>query len=190
MPQDWVAFVARHRIHATTFIVVSLVVWKFVSFARQPSAAGDHGVHHLGVGMVLVACGLSLRTWAAGTLRKHRGLTTTGPYSMIRNPLYVGTFMMVGGFAILADASGVVWLAAGTCFAMCMCAVLHEERTLLKRFGATWRRYTNSTPRFLPRRLLAKNSTWTLQEWVRNREYKAVLATMAGLSAIIAWDAL
>jgi protein-S-isoprenylcysteine O-methyltransferase Ste14 len=117
-----------------------------------------------------VAAGLSIRTWAAGTLRKHVGLTTTGPYSIIRNPLYVGTFMMVAGFAVFADASAVVWVASGACFLMCICAVLHEERTLSAHFGETWQQYTNMTPRFVPRRLVAQSSTWTLREWLRNRE--------------------
>jgi protein-S-isoprenylcysteine O-methyltransferase Ste14 len=189
MTQGWIAFVARQRIHATTIIVVLLLVWRFVS--AGPSTEGArHESYQLGFGLILVACGLAIRTWAAGTLRKNRGLTTTGPYSIIRNPLYAGTFMMVGGFALLANASTIVWVAAAACLAMCVCAVLHEEHTLSSHFGDTWRRYTRTTPRFVPRRLTPRNSTWTLQEWVRNREYQTVLATMAGLSAIIAWDAL
>lgn len=189
MAQDWIAFVARQRIHATTIIVVMLLIWKFVSLGPSTEGA-HHGSYQLGFGLVLVVCGLSLRTWAAGTLRKNRGLTTSGPYSIIRNPLYVGTFMMVGGFALLANASAIVWVAAATCFAMCVCAVLHEEHTLSNHFGAAWHRYTRTTPRFVPRRIMPRDSTWTLHEWVRNREYQAVLATMAGLSAIIVWDAL
>lgn len=186
--QDWVAFVAKHRIRATTIIVLLLLVWKFVSVG-PPDAVADRHSRYLGIGLILVACGLSLRTWAAGTLRKHQGLTTTGPYSIIRNPLYVGTFMMVGGFAILANASAIVWMASGACLAMCICAVLHEERTLSDHFGATWRQYALATPRFIPRRLVARDSAWTLREWIRNREYQAVLATLAGLSAIVVWDA-
>ncbi|WP_428305702.1 methyltransferase family protein [Lacipirellula sp.] len=188
MAQDWIAFVARHRIRATTIIVILLIVWKFASPA-VPRESARHESQHLGIGLLLVVCGLALRTWSAGTLRKHQGLTTTGPYSIIRNPLYVGTFMMVGGFALLANASAVVWGAAGACLAMCICAVLHEERILSTHFGNAWLHYTRATPRFVPRRLMPRNSTWTLQEWVRNREYQAVLATMAGLSAIIVWDA-
>lgn len=189
MAQDWIAFVARQRIHATTIIVVLLLIWKYVSLG--PSTEDAHlQSYQLGFGLILVASGLALRTWAAGTLRKHRGLTTTGPYSIIRNPLYVGTFMMVGGFALLANASTIVWVSAVACFAMCVCAVLHEERTLSNHFGVAWHQYTHTTPRFVPRRLTPRNSTWSLQEWVRNREYQAVLATITGLIAIIVWDVL
>ncbi|BBO32823.1 methyltransferase family protein [Lacipirellula parvula] len=186
--QDWVALIAKHRIHFTTMIVLSLLAWKFIAMQQNDDAA-SHSPLHIGIGLILVGCGLSLRTWAAGTLRKHVGLTTTGPYSIIRNPLYVGTFMMVAGFAAIADASAIVWLASVACLAMCVCAVLHEERKLSDHFGADWRQYTLATPRFVPRRLAPQNSTWTLREWIRNREYQAVLATMAGLSALAALEA-
>ena len=189
MTQDWISFVAKYRIRATTTIVLALLAWTFFA-AEQDRKAFGFGSYHLVIGLIPVACGWSLRTWAAGTLRKHVGLTTTGPYSIIRNPLYLGTFMMVVGFAILADASPLVWLASGACLAMCICAVHHEERILSSQYGSNWQHYAQHTPRFIPRRLLAPSSAWTLEEWIRNREYQAVLATMAGLIALVAWDTL
>lgn len=189
MTQDWISFVAKYRIRATTAIVLMLLGWTFFVTEQDSNSLG-FGSYHLVIGLFLVACGLSLRTWAAGTLRKHVGLTTTGPYSIIRNPLYLGTFMMVAGFAILADASPVVWLASGACLAMCICAVHYEERILSNHFGRSWQDYAQATPRFIPRSLLAKSSTWTFEEWLRNREYQAVLATIAGLAAIVTWDTL
>src|SRR5262245_55982943 len=52
-------------------------------------------------GLGLVLGGLALRSWAAGTLHKRRILTTTGPYGLVRHPLYVGSFMMMIGFCLL-----------------------------------------------------------------------------------------
>ena len=65
----------------------------------------------LGTGMALA--GLAIRSWAAGTLHKMKELTRSGPYAMVRNPLYVGSFFMMFGFcALIADAH-TIWIIAG-----------------------------------------------------------------------------
>ena len=42
--------------------------------------------------------GLAMRAWAAGYLRKHEALATSGPYAFTRNPLYFGSVILAAGF--------------------------------------------------------------------------------------------
>src|SRR6266700_3810098 len=60
---------------------------------------------------VIVATGEMLRIWAAGHLQKERILTTGGPYRFIRNPLYLGSFLIGIGFCLLADSIW-IWMMA------------------------------------------------------------------------------
>ena len=53
-------------------------------------------------GAVLTLLGEWLRLWAAGHLRKNKQLTTTGPYSYVKNPLYIGTLLITLGYSAMA----------------------------------------------------------------------------------------
>ena len=72
----------------------------------------------VGVGVLFIAVGEFLRIWAVGyagastrarTLGAARDLVTTGPYSYVRNPLYLGNFLLSLGVCFVAN---VYWLVA------------------------------------------------------------------------------
>jgi len=52
------------------------------------------------------AIGLWVRARAAGHLHKQEILTVTGPYAFTRNPLYLGSFILMIGAAIAAIPGG------------------------------------------------------------------------------------
>ena len=53
MAEDWIAYIAKHRIHATTLIVVLLIAWRAIVGA-QHSDALSVGLHHSFIGLALV----------------------------------------------------------------------------------------------------------------------------------------
>ena len=53
-------------------------------------------------GAIVVVPGLVLRGLAAGHVQKDRELTVSGPYAYTRNPLYLGSLIIAGGFALAA----------------------------------------------------------------------------------------
>jgi protein-S-isoprenylcysteine O-methyltransferase Ste14 len=201
--RDWawlLNLVARKRALLTSLLALLLIghAWWTGIRPRDPFDVSDPWAI---VGLWLVLFGVGLRVWAAGTLHKATTLTTTGPYSLVRHPLYVGSYLMMLGFcALLAD--WVTLLAVlGPLSIIYMLRLRREERTLSQRFGEAWRRYAQTTPRFLPRAWRATAprgeaetgggpfSHWRLSLWRRNHEYRASSAALLGLVMLKLWHA-
>ena len=123
----------------------------WLAMERSPSPAT------LALAVALVAAGAALRAW--GTIhnryaqgRGRKTLATSGPYSWLRNPLYVANaLVLIGAF----EASGHrAWLpAAGLWLAgIYTLTVHHEERRLAERYGSAYADYCRRVNRWLPRR--------------------------------------
>jgi protein-S-isoprenylcysteine O-methyltransferase Ste14 len=144
-------------------------------------------------GGIVAALGLLIRAAAAGHLRKDEQLATTGPYSFTRNPLYFGSAILAAGF-IVAGHSWLAGLIVALYFAVFYAAVIrNEEADLRKRFGAAFDEYAARVPIFLPwfpsaagrkpsAETLAASFSWI--QYRRNREYQALLGSLAGLAAV------
>src|SRR5881394_18242 len=93
---------------------------------------------------------------AAGTVTRRRSrtvqrLVTYGIFAWVRNPLYVGNFLIWMGFTII---SGVLWFLpiAIVSFAFEYSLIVrYEEGVLESIFGAEYLAYKESTPRWIPR---------------------------------------
>ena len=60
-----------------------------------------------------------------------------------------------------------------------------EEHFLASKFPSEWPQYAASTPRFLPRLTAWPSlSGWRLSQWLKSREYNAVVATLAAIVAL------
>ncbi len=70
-----------------------------------------------------------------------------GPFSIVRHPQYLGYVLLNATFALVAQHWVVVSLAAvaGGCFYF---QAISEERTLLGKFGDSYRDYMQQVPRF------------------------------------------
>jgi protein-S-isoprenylcysteine O-methyltransferase Ste14 len=181
------AFVIRRRILLSA-ILFGLLIADDVAFGPKPHDLVNYRDPFSMLGAALVLSGLALRSWAAGILRKDAELTTTGPYRLIRNPLYVGSFMMMFGFcALIADPTN-IWFILGPMLIMYIIKVRQEERLLSTKFPEQWIAYSQSTPRYFPR--LARvglGADWRVAQWMRSREYQALGATILALAAIKVW---
>ena len=93
---------------------------------------------------------------AAGTVTRRRSrnvqrLVTYGVFRWVRNPLYVGNFLIWMGFTII---SGVYWflpIAIAIFAGEYSLIVRYEEGVLESIFGAEYLEYRQSTPRWFPR---------------------------------------
>lgn len=131
--------------------------------------------------------GLALRTWAASILQKGIVLATDGPYQSCRHPLYLGSFLVILGYCLLiADwlAAIVLLLTIAVTYPL---TIVKEKRQNASRFGESWDGYARATNRFLPRRLPQSMGPVSVRRWIENREYRALLTSLAGLVLIKIW---
>mgnify|MGYP001221689028 CR=1 FL=1 len=112
-------------------------------------------------GLLVLYLGMALFAWAAFHLkdgihglvepRSDQGVVNTGPYSVIRHPIYVGMFIALIGVAIVSRST------AGLSFTLLVFLPVEthrarlEERALADAFPELWRGYASRTGFFLPR---------------------------------------
>jgi protein-S-isoprenylcysteine O-methyltransferase Ste14 len=111
-----------------------------------------------GVGVVVTLLGEAIRLWGVhhiGAISRTRTdrlgpLIDTGPFALVRNPLYVGNIALWVGFALTARLA---WMAP--LIALMLGLEYHEivrweEHLLLSRLGQTYREYSARVPRWIP----------------------------------------
>lgn len=91
-----------------------------------------------------------LQSWCFGTLSKKRELAASGPYALVRNPMYLGRYFLILGVSMLP---GEIWIPL-SCTALyyfyMVNRVRREEPVLREIFGEEYERYCAAVPRFLP----------------------------------------
>jgi protein-S-isoprenylcysteine O-methyltransferase Ste14 len=176
-----------YRVPLSFGTIVAVLLWKLAQGTKP------RGIFPLcdplaGVGVALVLVGVGLRSWAAGILRKNRSLTTTGPYRLCRHPLYLGSFLMMAGFALLIADIRLALVVVAAVLVIYSATIQDEEQRLSGNFGAVWDTYAAHAPRLFPRRWPTDlGSRWSLAQWLHNREYNAVVHSLAALAALELW---
>lgn len=144
----------------------------------------------IAVGSALIVVGVGIRAVASGHIRKNAQLATTGPYAYTRNPLYLGSLMMAGGFIIAARN---VWIGVAACglfFAVYLPVIFAEEKYLRSAFPE-YADYAHHVPRLLPRptpyRATADGGLpqFSRELYLRHREYNSILGSLLVLTALI-----
>jgi protein-S-isoprenylcysteine O-methyltransferase Ste14 len=143
------------------------------------------------IGSALIIPGLALRALASGHVQKNERLATTGPYAYTRNPLYLGSLILAGGFAISARNW---WIGAGLIliFLAIYLPVIRGEEAFLRDHFPEFTEYARQVPRLLPRlRSFSKaRRTFSWNLYWKHREYNATLgavAIMAALTGKLLW---
>jgi len=102
------------------------------------------------IGMAMALPGMLFRFYASGFIVKNKQLAQSGPYAIVRHPLYTGNILLVTGFAI-ANAS--YWALPAALFFFWFwypTAIEYEDRKLRGIFGQTWQDWAARTPALLP----------------------------------------
>ena len=142
---DWIANwqrIARRIRVPFGFLTAALYIFELWRHAPQPAAVAWS--------LALVLPGLWLRAYASGYVKKNRELTVTGPYAHTRNPLYLGSMLIAGGFA-LALLSWPVALVLAIGFTVIYVPVIASEERFLRATFPGFDAYCRLVPRLIPR---------------------------------------
>jgi len=143
----------------------------------------------LALGSAIAFTGVWIRAISSGHVKKNEELATTGPYAYTRNPLYFGSIVIAGGFA-LASLRWEIALALVIMFAAIYIPVIRGEEHFLSERFANYAEYRAQVPRLLPRfppRSTARGgSRFSRELYLKHREYNALLGTLAVIAALVA----
>jgi len=128
-----------------------------ISLFSVPLANDDAWLHVAiqAVAWMMFLAGASLRFWATLYVggRKERELVTDGPFSLCRNPLYVGS-LLLGVSAALFLESPVFLVAVLAVATVYMAATVPVEEGVLRTIhGEQYDAYCRRVPRYWPREL-------------------------------------
>ncbi len=154
-PQDarrraWEAAALRWVYHWRNWLVGPPLLYALVSFDHEVEA--DWAVWPLALG--LVSAGLGMRVWAQMHIRfrlgMRRNLATTGPYAIVRNPLYIANTLICAGAVAASELLWLVPVAVLWCAVVYSMVVRQEEARLLAKYGDAYRGYALAVPRWAP----------------------------------------
>jgi protein-S-isoprenylcysteine O-methyltransferase Ste14 len=188
----------KKRIRLQGFLIflglsISLIFSRYI-FARPENAVLNDFFDFLG--FIVLGAGFLFRMAARGFKKDHTGqgtiLVVDGPYSVVRNPMYLGTFL-IGAGIILAFFS---WWVFFVFFAVFLWIYLpqtrREEETLTLRFGKVYSAYCKKTPKFFPsiKSVASRNFRDLLglkKSWIKH-ELNSLLAVMGIFFIIEFWQ--
>jgi protein-S-isoprenylcysteine O-methyltransferase Ste14 len=141
------------------------------------------------VSAVIAAAGAWLRVWGTaylgtGTVNslemKAGGVVADGPYRYVRNPLYIGLWLMVAAMAFMMPVTGAVFaLVLISVFLVRL--ILGEEAFLKAQIGDNYKLYLGAAPRLLPRVRSGLGAGGKRPQWVR-----ALLAELTPIGVLVA----
>lgn len=153
------------------------------------------------VGVAVAMCGQALRFYTLGLVSDGTSgqgnkieastLNTRGPYAYVRNPLYVGNFLIVLGLLLVAHSLFVYVIALVFFFGSYFFIIRAEENFLRGKFGAEYDEFLRKVPRWVPR--LSRAYEGKLKDrfdTVRaiKKEHNPFAAWASGVVALQLWE--
>jgi len=159
----------RLRYHEASRQGLGLILLLVCGYFTAPA-----GESRIFFGFALAAIGQAWRIYAAGVIHKNRQLASTGAYSLVRHPLYLGNFLILAGFTIASGNGYIVAVVAVFFLFYYPAAIRYEDHKLEGIFGDEWRSWSREIPGMFPTRLKWKSNPdaeWNMrQSMLRNGE--------------------
>jgi len=181
-----------------SYLPLFMAVLFLAALLSQPGAASpDHPDRTWQMGCLLVSlAGLGLRFFTVGYAPRGTSgrntygqvaetLNTTGMYSLVRNPLYLGNFLIWLGLSLFIK----VWwctIIVILCFILFYERIIFAEEAFLReRFAASFTDWAASTPAMIPRfknwRAPSLPFSW---KSALKREYSSWFATITSFTVL------
>jgi len=157
--ERWGVWLFRRRSYFPPLLLVVLILALMDGSSTRTGPGLDR--RFLALGLVPTTLGFAIRAFVVGTAPTGTSgrstieqvaaeLNTTGLYSVVRHPLYLGNLLLWLG---LATTTAVWWTLPVVAIAFCLLylpIVAAEERFLRDRFGGVFVQWATETPAFWP----------------------------------------
>ena len=148
-------FLAKYRMYFLRFSILLLIVLSIINNDFRAYTLEITKIESLQMsilGFVLVVFGSFGRIWASLYIEgnKTKNLITAGPFSMVRNPLYFFSLIMLIGFSLALKA---IYLPLALLLIFVLFhvpTIANEEKKLQDIHGEKFNSYVKSTPRLIP----------------------------------------
>jgi protein-S-isoprenylcysteine O-methyltransferase Ste14 len=146
-------------------LLVLPLIWFAIVGSQYPFASHVDDLIWEGISVAVALLGQAIRVWTVGLAapgtsgrntrqQKAAVLNTTGPYSVVRHPLYVGNMLIALGLAMFPHT----WIAPPLMALMAAgyyaCIAAREDEYLRERFGASFEGWASRVPAFVPNPVL------------------------------------
>ncbi|MDX1974309.1 MAG: isoprenylcysteine carboxylmethyltransferase family protein [Rickettsiales bacterium] len=156
---------ARQR-HSRWFVMLLIPLIVFSMGMANPDSLwhelGDWGGYFL---VIICVLGRAYCSSYIGGI-KNEGIMRMGPYAIVRNPLYVFSFIGLLGIGLQSGSVSILVLLVITFLAYYKQVVAKEEAFLEHKFGDAYRVYKAEVPRWIP-----KFTLWQEPQEVLTRPY-------------------
>lgn len=164
------------------------------AFPHQRRVFLDGALSALGMGLILFGFlfRISSRGYKEEKSSNGNTLVKDGPYAIIRNPMYFGTFMIGTGVVIMLLEPWFLFLFAAISLLIYAPQMKKEEKVLSERFGQEYKEYCKLTPKYFPRLdyLTRLNKYVSLKDFWIKKEIVPMVTTIAVVILIEIWGHL
>jgi protein-S-isoprenylcysteine O-methyltransferase Ste14 len=156
-PKAWIERATRPRVVLALLEIGTLLAW-FAIRGRWRFLPDQDATVAL-AGAVLALTGALFAAWSKAWLGRHfppqlgvqedHRLVTSGPYAVVRHPMYLGIIDFVIGSSLFFN--DVALFGAGLLFVLYLSIQIRiEERMFDRHFGEEWRAYRERVPALFP----------------------------------------
>jgi len=153
--------VVRTLVYASLFVGFLLIYLPARVLARsgihRPAVVGAWQMVGWVIGtlgaLLALACVASFIRFGRGTpapFDAPRQLVVRGPYRFVRNPMYTGAALVLGGAALFYDSIDLLIYGGAFIAFFHLFVIFYEEPTLRRKFGAEYEAYCHSVRRWWP----------------------------------------
>lgn len=187
---------SRVRVHGFIIFCTLLVVTVFPKvFLRSGSLGLSEEVLSI-VGIACVLLGqifrLSSRGFKSEQSKNGGALVEGGPYSLVRNPMYLGIILIGLGLVMMLFKWWAICVFLVVFSSIYIRLIFQEEKKLVNLFGATFKAYCKKVPAIIPSFNMALNSEISnylplKSSWLK-REMGSICGVLVFALAVKSWE--
>ena len=173
-------------------VVLFLLAVPFIYLTDYNSISEQYQTYFLNTAITLSVVGFLIRFYTIGTTPQGTSgrntkeqvatvLNSTGMYSILRHPLYLGNYLIWLGIAVATFNIYFIVIMSFLFWVYYERIMFAEERFLERKFGDIYLNWANALPAFIPSLLSFKKSDTPFSiTTVLRREYASILAAVIG----------